>query len=96
MSDKPTKVFATRRAERDLRRAPRRIQERFQVWVNAVETMGLREVRRNPGLHDEPRRGDREGQRSVRLNLQWRAIYRESESGELIIVTVEEVTPHAY
>lgn len=54
------------------------------------------QVRKIPGYHDEPLHGDRRGQRSVRLGRQWRAVYTESESAELIIVMVEEVTPHAY
>ena len=96
MSERPSKVFATKRAERDLRRAPRHIQERVQVWVDAVEVLGLRQARLNRGLHDEPLHGDRKGQRSVRLNQLWRAIYRETETHEMIVVKVEEVTPHAY
>jgi proteic killer suppression protein len=52
-------------------------------------------VRKRPGFHDEPLKGDRLGQRSIRLNKTWRAIY-EVQGGEAQFVSVEEVTPHKY
>lgn len=96
MVKKPYKVYATKKAIRDLKRAPLQIKERFQVWVDAVETVGMNQLRRRAGLHDEPLRGNRAGQRSVRLNRQWRIIYCENEQNDLVVVRVEEVTPHAY
>lgn len=89
-------VSIAKRARRDFDRAPQRIQRALQEWVAAVEAEGMLQVRKIPGYHDEPLHGDRRGQRSVRLGRQWRAVYTESESAELIIVMVEEVTPHAY
>lgn len=89
-------VVLTKRAVRGIDRAPLRIKMALQEWVRAVETDGMTEVRRISGYHDEPLRGDRRGQRSVRLNRQWRAIYTEAGQGELVLVTVEEMTPHAY
>ena len=89
-------VVMTRRSCRDLDRAPLHIQMALQEWAKSVETDGMLAVRKIPGYHDEPLRGDRRGQRSVRLNRQWRAIYTELATGELAIVTLEEITPHAY
>jgi len=66
------------------------------VWTGLVELKGLAEVRKLPGYHDEPLHGRRKGQRSVRLNRLWRAIYVELEDMNAILVQVEEVTPHAY
>jgi len=54
------------------------------------------QVRKLPGYHDEPLKGDRKGQRSVRLNRAYRAIYEESEDGQLTIITVLEVNKHDY
>jgi toxin HigB-1 len=88
-------VEITRRARRDFDRAPQRVQIALQEWVKSVETDGMLEVRKILGYHDESLHGDRRGQRSVRLNRQWRVIYTES-GGELVIVTIEEITPHAY
>jgi proteic killer suppression protein len=37
------------------------------------------------------------GQRSIRLNRQWRAIYTlESDAARIEFVRVDEVTPHKY
>jgi proteic killer suppression protein len=64
--------------------------------VRLVEEQGIEEARKVPGYYDEPLSGDREGQRSIRLNIQWRAIYTVDDSGEMTIVAIEEVTPHDY
>ena len=73
-----------------------RIVDSFFFWVGQVEKVGLEETRKRPGVHDEPLKGDREGQRSVRLNRAYRAIYRIVESGVLKLVRVEEVNKHDY
>jgi proteic killer suppression protein len=52
-------------------------------------------VRKAPGYHDEPLLGDRKGQRSIRLNKQWRAIYR-ILAQKIEFILIEEVTPHDY
>jgi hypothetical protein len=68
--------------------------------VAAVEDQGLEEVRRIPGYHDEPLRGDRAGQRSIRLSRSYRAFYivchRQEEDQTLEFVSVEEVNKHDY
>ena len=61
-----------------------------------MEEKGLNVVRRIPGFHDEPLKGDRQGQRSIRLSLHYRAIYTALENGSVELVTVEEVTKHDY
>lgn len=91
-----TRVEVTRRAERDLPRAPRHIAAKLRAWVAAVESFGLEEVREVPGFHDEPLRGQRTGQRSIRLSRSWRAIYMIKTSEEVQFVSVEEVTHHGY
>jgi proteic killer suppression protein len=88
-------VEITRQGRRDFDRAPQRVQLALQEWVKSVETDGMLQVRKIRGYHDEPLHGDRRGQRSVRLSRQWRVIYTEA-GDELVIVTIEEITPHAY
>jgi proteic killer suppression protein len=44
--------------------------------------------------HDEPLKGDRLGQRSIRLSRSYRLIYIESQ--ELGVVKVVEVNKHEY
>ena len=70
------------------------------AWVESVEEDGLEMTRRVPGFHDEPLKGQRQGQRSIRLSRQWRAIYVIRADGGARegahLVSVEEVTPHEY
>jgi plasmid maintenance system killer protein len=47
-----------------------------------------------PGFHDEKLVGARLGQRSSRLNLQYRVIY-EVEKGSVTVYVIE-ITPHEY
>lgn len=90
------KVVITRRAERDLHRVPRHVAEKLGIWIEAVEADGLEEVRRIPGYHDEPLKGTRQGQRSIRLSRAYRAIYVVATDGTIAFVSVEEVTKHDY
>ncbi len=61
-----------------------------------MEACGLEEVRKIPGYHDEPLRGDRQGQRSIRLSRAYRAIYVVKADGGIEFVSVEEVSKHEY
>jgi len=70
--------------------------DKLMAWIEAVEEDGLEATRRVPGFHDEPLKGKRRGQRSIRLSRQWRAIYEIRVRGGAELVSVEEVTPHAY
>jgi proteic killer suppression protein len=88
-------VLLSDRAAKDLRRVARPIQEKLLGWVSAVELRGLEEVRKVPGYHDEPLKGDRKGQRSIRLNHAYRAIYVVVPAG-ISFVRIEEVTKHRY
>lgn len=94
--DKRCIVTVTKFAEKQIRRLPKYIKEDFLEWAHAVEEEGIRRIRMLPGYHDEPLRGDRIGQRSVRLTRAYRVIYEESDRGELIIIAVQEVTHHEY
>jgi toxin HigB-1 len=86
-------IHFTKLAEKQLAKAPMVIQEKLQNWITLVQKRGLAVVRTLKGLHDEPLQGKRKGQRSIRLNHQWRAIYEE-QTGTLI--AIQEVTPHDY
>jgi toxin HigB-1 len=80
--------------QKNLRKIPLPIKRKLFTWVAAVEERGLEEVRKIPGYHDEPLKGDRQDQRSIRLNKQWRAIYR-IVNKKIEFVLIQEVTPHA-
>jgi proteic killer suppression protein len=70
-----TRVRLTRKALKDLKSVPYFIIYKFEVWSSLVEMRGLEEVRKISEFHDEPLKGKRTGQRSIRLNKSYRAIY---------------------
>ena len=81
---------------KQLERLPSHIARKFFVWVSAVHLAGLRQARMSPGFHDEPLRGQRAGQRSVRLSRDYRAIYEERKDGTIEFIEVVEVNRHEY
>lgn len=78
------------------RKIPVHILERLFVWVDLVRTQSLEETRKRHAFHDEPLKGDRAGQRSIRLGPHWRAIYVLRSDGVVEFVELQEVIPHAY
>ena len=84
------------KARKDLKKTPKHILAKFFFWIETVETHGLRYTQTLKGYHDEPLKGDRKGQRSIRLNKQWRAIYRLTSRNEIELIEVLEVNPHEY
>jgi proteic killer suppression protein len=94
--EKRSVVTVTKFAEKQLRKLPKHIRADLFVWLEAVEETGIREVRKLPGYHDEALKGDRKGQRSVRLTRAYRAIYEEEEGEEVVLIAVLEVNKHDY
>ena len=89
-------VIWDERVEVQLDKVPRQIREKFSYWVDAIRKLGIHEVRKIPGYHDEPLQGNRFGQRSVRLNRSYRAIYKKSADDIYEIIEVIEVNKHDY
>ena len=65
-------------------------------WVVGVELEGLDEMRKVHGFHDEPLKGKRLGQRSIRFNQSYRAIYTIHPGKVVRIIRIEEVNKHEY
>lgn len=80
-------------SKKDFKKLPEYIQRKFRIWVEQVETLGIGEVRKSSGWHDEALRGNRKGQRSIRLNRAYRAIYI-IENGEIVVIL--EAHKHEY
>jgi proteic killer suppression protein len=89
------RVFITRRAEKQLRKVPDWIRDKLALWTREVELLGLDEVRKISGYHDEVLQGKRAGQRSIRLSRAYRAIY-EIKGKEIEIVSIEDISKHEY
>lgn len=89
-------IELTKKAQKDLSKVPRIIQEKLLLWIDTVERIGINQTRKIPGFHDEPLKGERKGQRSIRLNRAYRAIYVEEQQNKIHIVSIIEVNKHDY
>ena len=81
---------------KDLKKVPLPIALKLETWIEDVGHRGLSEVRKIPGYHDEPLKGKRKGQRSIRLNIAYRAIYTINKMGIIKFVEIQEVNKHEY
>lgn len=79
-----------------IKKLPMHIKVKLLEWAKAVEMDGIEKIRTFKGYHDEPLKGKRKGQRSIRLSKSYRAIYTEDSNGSINIITVEEVNKHDY
>ena len=89
-------VRISKSARRALKKAPGYIVDKLETWVDAVERDGMHEVRKIPGYHDEPLKGPRQGQRSIRLSREYRAVYLVKRDETVEFASVEEVSKHDY
>jgi proteic killer suppression protein len=89
-------IEISKRARKQLRKLPGRIVRNLRLWVHAVTTLGLEEVRKIPGYHDEPLKGVRSGQRSIRLSRSCRVIYEIAQDEQDGFVLILEVSKHGY
>lgn len=79
----------------DKNKLPFSVKERFLKWQAEVEGKSLEEVRKIPGFHDEPIKS-RTGERSVRLNKQYRIFYETLEEQGVTKIKVLSISPHDY
>ena len=91
-----TIVKISKKAQKDIVKIPVNLQEKLYFWVRAVGEFGLMKIRQSKGFHDEPLKGERSGQRSIRLNKAYRAIYVEKKDGQIEFVEIIEVNKHEY
>jgi plasmid maintenance system killer protein len=73
---------------------PLQVVKKYELWKNIVFRHGPDKLRDFPGFHEEKLKGDFEGLRSARLNIQYRVIY--SIEKEIVTVYVIDITPHKY
>ena len=87
-------IIEHRDIQKILRKLPPPVLKRYEAWKEIVFVEGPDKLREYPGLHDEKLKGEREGQRSSRLNLHYRVIYKADQ--DVVTVYVLAVTPHKY
>lgn len=90
-----TKVVLAKKTIKNLNLVPKFILNKLETWIDTVEEIGIEETRKVAGFHDEPLKGKRKGQRSIRLNRSYRAIYIVN-SGAVIFIEIIEVNKHEY
>ena len=83
-------------AIKQLQKTPTYITENLYKWVEQIKFLGLFEVRKIKSYHDEPLKGERAGQRSIRLNKAYRAIYVIQKNKTIKFVEIKEVNKHDY
>jgi toxin HigB-1 len=76
------------------RKLPDEVLKKYELWKDIVFRHGPNKLKEFPGFHDERLKGSREGQRSSRLNLQYRVIYK--VESDVVTVFVLEIIPHEY
>ena len=83
-----------RTIEKTISRLPLQVVKKYELWKDIVFRHGPDKLREFPGFHDEKLKGERVGQRSSKLNLQYRVIYLVEE--DIVTVYVLEINPHDY
>ena len=87
-------VYEHRRVAKQLGTLPVEVLKRYEKWKDIVSISGPQGLRLIAGFKDEALKGDWQGCRSSRLNVQYRVIYRIER--EQVLVQVVNVTPHDY
>lgn len=83
-------------AEKQLIKVPKYIKEALLLWALTVEKIGIYDTRKIKSYHDEPLKGERKGQRSIRLSRSYRAIYEQRNELNLTLISIIEVNKHDY
>ena len=73
---------------------PLQVIKKYELWKDIVFRHGPDKLQEFPGFHDEKLKGKLEGERSSRLNIQYRVIYTVEK--EVVSVYVIDITPHKY
>lgn len=94
--NRSVKIILSKTAKKQLDTIPDHIYRKYLYWIDLLKTIGLLQARRYQGFHDEPLKGERKGQRSVRLSKAYRAIYQEVHPGNYEIIEIIEVNKHDY
>ena len=82
------------RLERKWHKFPRQVLNKYELWKSIVRYNGPQKLREFPGFHDEVLKGEWQGYRSSRLNIQYRVIYYVNSQEKRICV--EDIIPHTY
>ena len=88
------KISEHKNLSKTCKKLPAQVLKKYELWKCLFFRHGPSIFKNFPGFNDEKLSGIRDGQRSSRLNLQYRVIYE--VENEKVIVYVLEITPHNY
>ncbi|MDX2346715.1 MAG: type II toxin-antitoxin system mRNA interferase toxin, RelE/StbE family [Legionella sp.] len=91
-----SRIVLTKKAQKDVLKVPSHIKTKLLLWVSSVELFGIQKMRTVPGYFDKALKGDRFGQRSIRLSRGYRAFYSVSREKNIELISIEEVNKHEY
>ena len=83
-----------KKLEKIITKLPAQVVKKYELWMDIIFRHGPEKLKEFPGFHDEKLTGDHSGQRSSRLNLQYRVIYEVDK--DIVIIYVIEITAHDY
>ncbi len=83
-----------KKLDKMITKLPVQVVKKYELWKDIVYRHGPGKLKEFPGFHDEKLTGDRDGQRSSRLNLQYRVIYEVDK--DIVTIYVLEISPHGY
>lgn len=55
-------VYFDKAVGKQLKKIPKTVKIRLELWIASINTVGLEETRKIPGYHDEPLKGLRQGE----------------------------------
>lgn len=87
-------ILEHRSIPKTCRKLPPQVLKKYEIWKDIVFRHGPEKLKEFPGFNDEKLRGQREGHRSSRLNIQYRVVYSVEEAA--VTVRVLEIIPHEY
>ena len=80
--------------QKTCRKLPVQVLKKYELWKDIVFRHGPDKLKEFPGFHDENLKGDRSGQRSSRLSIQYRVIYVVNRN--IVTIRVLDINPHDY
>lgn len=88
------KVYEHKRVEKQLKLCPVSVLKKYEKWKDVVTISGQQGLALIKGFADEALIGEWNGNRSSRLNQQYRVIYKINNNE--VYVLVEQISPHDY
>ena len=88
------RILEHREITKTCKKLPLAVVKKYELWKDIIFRHGPEKLKEFPGFHDEKLKGERVGQRSSRLSLQYRVIY--SVERQTVTIYVLEITPHKY